>query len=88
MHAGKDRTVFFDGQFYLLSPLEYDVFTLLMLYDGEVLSRDKLLRDVWGYLDDASLSTRSVDMCILRLRNKIGMDRIQTVYGKGYRLVL
>jgi len=39
---------------------------------------------VWGY--DFPGNTRTVDMHIQRLRNKLGTDRIKTIYKVGYRL--
>lgn len=88
MSNKEDRIILFNGQFYSLTPLEYGVFTLLILNEGEVISREKLLRDVWGYVNDGTISTRSVDMCIQRLRSKLGAKKIESVYGKGYRLIL
>jgi len=51
---------------------------------GLVLSREKLLEIVWEY--DFEGNTRTVDMHIQRLRNKLETDRIITVYKMGYRL--
>lgn len=84
----EDRIILFNGQFYSLSPLEYGVFKMLILNADEVVTREKLLRDVWGYTDDVEIMTRSVDMCIQRLRNKVGAEHIETVYGVGYKLIL
>ena len=55
---------------------------------GETVTRDMLLRDVWGY--NASTLTRTVDVHILRLRQKIEDDPrnprfIVTIHGIGYR---
>lgn len=88
MSNREDRTIMFSGKFHSLSPMEYGVFTMLILNAGEVVSREKLLRDVWGYNDDPSIATRSVDMCIQRLRSKIGSESIESVYGEGYKLVV
>lgn len=73
-----------DGETCRLTPLEYDVYMLLKLNAGDTLSRELLLKQVWGYRSE--VDTRSVDMCMKRLRNKIGPERIRTVYGKGYML--
>lgn len=80
----KENHVIVDGRSCQLTPLEYEVFQLLKLNQGDTLSRDLLLKEVWGYLSEAD--TRSVDMCVKRLRTKIGSERIRTVYGKGYML--
>ena len=61
----------------------------LVRHKGEVVSRQKLLEDVWGY--DALPSTRTVDNQVLTLRQKLGgKDKdahIVTVHGVGYKFV-
>jgi DNA-binding response OmpR family regulator len=47
-------------------------------------SREHLLRKAWGYLSMGE--TRTVDVHVQRLRRKLGMNRIETVYRCGYRL--
>ena len=69
----------------LLSPLEAELYDSLRRNAGQVVSRETLLRNVWGF--QSLCATRTVDMCVRRLREKIGSDRIQSVYGKGYILV-
>ena len=66
----------------LLSPLEYDLFMWMKTHQGDILTRETLLRNVWGFKSIGE--TRTVDMCVRRLRKKIGADRIRTVHGKGY----
>ena len=51
---------------------------------GEVLSRDRLLTDVWGW--PAASGTRTVDSHVKALRAKVGADRVRTVHGVGYAL--
>ena len=68
-----------------LSPLERDLYECMLAREGSVLSRDELLRSVWGFQSPGM--TRTVDMCVRRLRGKIGTDRILSVSGKGYMLV-
>ena len=68
-----------------LSRLEADVYDCMRRNAGQVVTREMLLRDVWGY--QSIVTTRTVDMCIRRMREKLGSDRIQSVYGKGYMLV-
>ena len=67
-----------------LTPLEERVYQLLHLHEGNIISRETLLRDVWGFQNP--VDTRSIDMCVGRLRSKIGPNRIVTVYGKGYMM--
>jgi two-component system alkaline phosphatase synthesis response regulator PhoP len=71
-----------------LSAKEFDLLGLLVRRRGEVLTRDEILKQVWGY-EDPPL-TRTVDTHILKLRQKIEADPanpayILTVYGEGYR---
>ena len=65
-----------------LSPLEYDLFMWMKGHQGDVITRESLLINVWGFKSLGE--TRTVDMCVRRLRRKIGADRIRTVYGEGY----
>jgi DNA-binding response OmpR family regulator len=72
----------------LLKPKEYELFHYFMEHQGQVLSRDHLLEQVWGW--DFSGGSRTVDVHIRWLREKIESDpttpsRIITVRGVGYR---
>jgi DNA-binding response OmpR family regulator len=74
-----------------LTHREFEVLRYLAEREGRVVSRDELLREVWGYIDMPA--TRSVDHAIARLRKKIETDPhnprfIHTVHGDGYRLTL
>jgi two-component system alkaline phosphatase synthesis response regulator PhoP len=76
------------GRALELSAKEFDLLGLLVRRRGEILTRDEILKQVWGYADPPL--TRTVDTHILRLRQKIEPDPanpsyIQTVYGEGYR---
>jgi two-component system phosphate regulon response regulator PhoB len=53
-----------------------------------VLSREQLLNAVWGYANAAEIESRTVDVHVRRLREKLGpaARRIVTVKGTGYRL--
>lgn len=71
-----------------LTPKEFDLLRLLMTSRGRVLTRDQLLQTVWGY--EYAGGTRTVDVHIRRLRQKLGDDSgesayIQTLHGVGYR---
>lgn len=71
-----------------LSPREYDLLFALVEADGEPLSRERLLREVWGL--DFDPETNVVDVHIGRLRKKLagsGHALIETVRGQGYRAV-
>lgn len=70
-----------DGEAAALNRKEYELLRALMENKGKVLSRDRLLTDVWGY--DTG-ETRTLDNHVARLR-KIGV-KIETVFGVGYKL--
>src|SRR2546427_238238 len=68
-----------------LSDREFRLLHHLVLHEGEVVSRERLLADVWGYHFDPRSNV--VDVCIRRLRQKLGVDApIETVRHGGYRL--
>jgi len=70
-----------------LTPREFDLLAFLARHPGRVLSRDELLRKVWGY--DYVGETRTVDVHVRRLRRKLGEKEhvIATITGAGYKLV-
>ena len=73
------------GRKLLLTPREFDLLAFLARHPGRVLSREELLRKVWGY--DYVGETRTVDVHVRRLRAKLS-DKgkiIQTVTGSGYK---
>ena len=63
--------------------MEYALLAQLVQNESSVLSREKLLAQVWGW--DYMGETRTVDVHIQRLRSKLGADIIETVYKRGYR---
>ena len=68
-----------------LTDREFRVLHQLVEHAGEVLSRERLLSEVWGYHFDPGSNV--VDVCIRRLRKKLGADTpIETVRHVGYRL--
>ena len=54
-------------------------------HPDDILSREQLLSQVWGY--DFDPGSNVVDVYVRYLRRKIGADRIETVRGAGYRLI-
>ncbi|MGW6914698.1 response regulator transcription factor [Kitasatospora sp. NPDC054939] len=74
-----------DGRPVPLTPTELRLLLAFAENPGAVLDRRRLLRDVWDYGWEGD--TRVVDLCVVRLRKKIGADRIETVRGFGYKLV-
>jgi DNA-binding response OmpR family regulator len=76
-----------DGTPIRLTRREFELLRHLVENRNRVLSRDRLLERVWGY--DRMVETRSVDVHVGRLRNKLGTagKQIETVVGLGYRFV-
>lgn len=70
-----------DGEAVALNRKEFELLKYFMENHGKVLSREKLLTEIWGY--DAG-ETRTLDNHIARLR-KLGV-KIETVFGVGYKL--
>jgi DNA-binding response OmpR family regulator len=75
----------------VLTDREFDILRYLAERAGTIVSRDELLRAIWGYADMPL--TRTVDNFVFRLRHKLEADPrhpkyIRTVYGDGYRLTL
>lgn len=69
-----------------LRPKEFDLLALLASEAGRVVTRDRIMREVW---DTEWLgSTKTLDTHILSLRQKLGPDAIATLRGTGYRLEL
>jgi two-component system, OmpR family, phosphate regulon response regulator PhoB len=75
------------GEEVRLTPKEFELFRYLVERRGRVVTRERLLSEVWGY--DADVETRSIDAHIRRLRLKLGpaRDHIETIVGLGYRFV-
>jgi two-component system, OmpR family, alkaline phosphatase synthesis response regulator PhoP len=70
-----------------LTAKEFDLLKALILAKGRVLTRDYLLERVWGYERASEIESRTVDVHVRRLREKLGLEakRIVTVKGVGYR---
>jgi DNA-binding response OmpR family regulator len=67
-----------------LTPTELKLLLEFAAHPGTVLERHTLLRNVWDYGWDGD--SRVVDLCVQRLRRKLGRERIETVRGFGYKL--
>ncbi len=73
------------GREIKVTRLEFALLAALINGRGRVLTRDQLLTEVWGY--DYYSGTRTIDVHVRRLRRKLGDvgERIETVFGVGYR---
>jgi len=82
------HTVTVDGAAVALTRREFDLLRALVEARGRVLSREFLLDHVWGYTAAGEIESRTVDVHVRRLRQKLGAEgrRIATVTGVGYRL--
>lgn len=80
--------VMLNGTAVNISAREFELLRYLVLHRGKTVTREELLKEVWGYSADAY--TRTVDVHIASLRTKLGVDAehpslIQTVKGIGYK---
>ncbi len=73
-----------DGEEMALTLKEFELLEYLVTHKGQVLSREQLLSNIWGY--DYEGNTRTVDMHVQRLRTKLHLEDIKTIYKVGYRL--
>ncbi|MEQ8212130.1 MAG: response regulator transcription factor [Lacipirellulaceae bacterium] len=74
-----------DGERIELSEKECDLLRYLSRHRQRAVQREELLENVWQ-IDARGVSTRTVDMHVARLREKLGAEVISTVRGKGYML--
>jgi len=77
-----------NGEEVALTPKEFDLLALFLKRSGCALTRDEILKIVWGY--DIAVTDRSVDRCITTLRQKIEPNAddptyIKTIRAIGYR---
>lgn len=84
------RQVKFNGELLNLTTRAVGVIEFLMLHPHEVISRERLLDEVWGWSD--ALETRAVDIRIAEIRKVLEKDTgqpkfIETVIGTGYRFL-
>ena len=93
-YAGRHLTADFDavsvsvdGHSVRLTRREFELLRYLVENRNRVISRDRLLEQVWGY--DRFVETRSVDVHVGRLRSKLrdAGRQIETVVGLGYRFI-
>jgi DNA-binding response OmpR family regulator len=84
----RTRQVYKAGGEMRLTRKEFDLLVFLIAHRGEVITRERLLDEVWGY--ERFPTTRTVDMHVLRLRRKFEPDAdrpvwILTLHGHGYK---
>ncbi len=67
-----------------LTPTEFDLLVCLAATPGAVVTRERLMAEVWGWA--GASGTRTVDSHVKGLRAKVGADVVRTVHGVGYAL--
>lgn len=83
----RDRqTLFHHEQEITLTNKEFKILELLMVSKGKVVNRDTMISTLWG--GDVILETRTIDMHIRSLRNKLDEGFILTIHGVGYKVRL
>ena len=81
----ENRTITKAGMEVDLTPLEFDVFSILIKNKNRTVSRDRILNEIWG--EDYFGDLRTVDVRVANLRKKLGFtDEIRTISKTGYRL--
>ncbi|GAA4098687.1 response regulator transcription factor [Nonomuraea soli] len=80
----RTRRVHVDGRAVELSTREFALAEVFCRHPDQVLTREQLLSQVWGF--DFDPGSNVVDVYVRYLRKKIGSDRIETLRGTGYRL--
>ncbi|MDR2981542.1 MAG: response regulator transcription factor [Puniceicoccales bacterium] len=88
-NADLDKRIirFDDGEETPLTEREYELLRYLGTHPGRIISREEILQRVWK-LDPRAVETRTIDMTIARLREKIrdhNCNTIQTIRGRGYQ---
>ena len=80
------HTIKVDGQDVALTLKEFQLLCYLVRNKGNVMTRDQILQEIWGYEFDGE--NRTVDVHIRTLRSKLGRagDLVETVRGIGYRI--
>jgi two-component system response regulator RegX3 len=84
------RTAARDGATVVLTSREVALLALLARERGRIISRRRLLTEVWGLRHVDGIETRTIDVHVAKLRKKIGASEsvpIETVRGEGYRFV-
>ena len=81
----ENRTITKAGAEVDLTPLEFDVFSILIKNKNRTVSRDRILNEIWG--EDYFGDLRTVDVRVANIRKKLGFtDEIRTISKTGYRL--
>ena len=80
----RTRRASVDGEIVPLTAREFTMLEAFIRHSDQVLSKEQLLSNVWGY--DFDPGSNVVDVYVGYLRRKLGQERFETVRGMGYRL--
>lgn len=80
----RTRRLAIEGRTVELTAREFALAEMFFRHPGQVLSREQLLSNVWGY--DYDPGSNVVEVYVRYLRQKLGESRITTIRGMGYRL--
>lgn len=85
----RSQIVTVDGEPVKLTAKDFQLTRYMMEHTGKLVSRDQLLKTIWGI--NEAVNTRTVDVHMSRIRRKLGISpeigyRIKTIYQYGYRL--
>lgn len=78
-------TLSYKGKKTRLQKLTFNLLWYLMENEGEIVQREILMRDVWG--TEVCVTTRTIDVCVHKLRELIGKEKIETHKKIGYKFV-
>lgn len=79
-----DMTVSVNGKKTKIQRLEFELLFYLMQNEGNVVERNILMRDIWG--TDVCVGTRTIDVCVCKLKKIIGAEKIKSIKKVGYML--
>lgn len=79
----ESRVVHRNGSPVSLTQLEFELLQTFLNHKNQVLTRDNLISQVWGY--DFEGDEKTVNIHIMNLRRKLGVDCIRTIRGVGYK---
>ncbi|MBQ3514781.1 MAG: response regulator transcription factor [Lachnospiraceae bacterium] len=84
LHLDLEKRVYMrDGKELALSKVEQELLSMLLINQGQTLTRNQLINQIWDNWDSVDENTLTVT--VGRLRNKLGGNYIKTIYGIGYR---
>ncbi|MGI9293822.1 MAG: winged helix-turn-helix domain-containing protein, partial [Pseudomonadales bacterium] len=85
----QDELVTLNGEVVKLTAKDFQLTKYMLEHEGELVSREQLLKTIWGISE--TVNTRTVDVHMSRIRRKLEINpdmgyRIKTIYQYGYRL--